>query len=456
MSHGDEQKNAEYNPQKVQIVAEIGSGHNGDLPHARELIHAAVEAGADLIKFQHFYADEILHPRTGNVDLPSGNIDLFQRFRELETSADFLFRLKESCTELGGVFFCSPFGLRSAADLLEIGERSFKIASPELNHLPLLRFLSSRAESFALSTGVSFLGDIEEALGCIRQAASAAQPADTAQATNAAQPANATQPADTVQAASAARLPHITLLHCVTAYPAPTSEYNLRLIPNLGRMFELPIGVSDHSRNPVLVPSCAVLLGAVMVEKHFTLNRSGDGLDDAIALPPAEFSSMVDAVREAEQIRNSPNSASPTSSFASPTSSSASPTSSFGCLKKQWAEHSMLKTHDSEELFQILGKGSKYLAPSERAHYRSSRRSIHLREAREAGHVLQRDDMLILRTEKNLITGLHPRYFDHLIGCRLTGPVAAGEGIVWQDVLDHRRSLPLRTEFPQSTIDIVS
>ncbi|MGI9255919.1 MAG: N-acetylneuraminate synthase family protein [Salinispira sp.] len=431
MSHGDEQKNAGYNPQKVQIVAEIGSGHTGDIPHARELIHAAVEAGADLIKFQHFYADEILHPRTGNVDLPSGNIDLFQRFRELETSADFLFRLKESCTELGGVFFCSPFGLRSAADLLEIGERSFKIASPELNHLPLLRFLSSRAESLVLSTGVSFLGDIEEALGCIRQAA------------------NATRATGAAQEASAARLPHITLLHCVTAYPAPASEYNLRLIPNLGRMFGLPIGISDHSRNPVLVPSCAVLLGAVMVEKHFTLNRSGEGLDDAIALSPAEFSSMVDAVREAEQIRNSPNS-------GSPTSSSASPTSSFGCLKKQWAEHSMLKTHDSEELFQILGKGSKYLAHSERANYRSSRRSIHLREARKAGHVLQRDDMLILRTEKNLITGLHPRYFDHLIGCRLTGPVAAGEGIVWQDVLDHRRSLPLRTEFPQSTIDIVS
>ena len=398
----------------VCIVAEIGTGHNKNPHRAKDLIQAALDSGADIVKFQHFYAEEIIHPCTGVVDLPGGSVDLFQRFQELESSLNFLAFLKTSCENLGGRFLCSPFGRQSADELLAVGERNFKIASPELNHLPLLEFLAPRAEHLILSTGVSLLRDIEEALDTIRAANKAVRNK---------------QPTPFVLPSPA---PNITLLHCITAYPAPVSEYNLLLIPHLSKILGIPVGISDHSLDPIFLPSLSVFLGSVMIEKHFTLSKDDGGLDDPIALNPAEFASMVKAVREAESLLPE----------QLPTPLSASPIGeniSLIKLLELVGQHSQLKDYTENSVSEAIGNGCKQLAATEKPNYGRSNRSIHILEDRPVGHVLDVADIAILRTEKNLSPGLHPRYFRQLIGHSLARAMTAGQGIEWIDIYDQAR-----------------
>lgn len=383
---------------RLRIVAEIGSGHRRSKDRARTLIRAAIDSGADIIKFQHFYADEIVHPRTGEVDLPGGRVKLFERFRELELSVDFLSWLKSCCENAGGRFFCSPFGMRSARDLLDIGESAFKIASPELNHLPLLRFLSPHARELVLSTGISQLSDIDEALTCLHP------------------------PPNPPTGAPDGAPPRITLLHCVTSYPAPESEYNLRLIPNLANIFNLPVGISDHSLDPILIPTLAVLLGAVMVEKHFTLNQNDGGLDDSIALTPQHFANMSASLRIAETLQPAPDPIAPD-------------------LIARAHQHPHLQKYPPAQLLRALGNGTKTLAPAEQANYGRSNRSIHILADRPAGHILTAADIAILRSEKNLRPGLHPRHFEQIVGCTLSRPLQGGDGLSWDDLL-HRSPTP--------------
>jgi len=122
-----------YGTGRVLIIAEVGTGHGGDPAKAAELIAAAVEAGADCVKFQHVYADEIIHPATGLVPLPGGMTPLYDTFRALETGPDFMARLKETVEALGAAFLCTPFGIRSARELRSIGVGALKVASPEPN-----------------------------------------------------------------------------------------------------------------------------------------------------------------------------------------------------------------------------------------------------------------------------------------------------------------------------------
>jgi sialic acid synthase SpsE len=246
-------------------VAELGTAHEGNLDTARALVDAAVKAGADCVKLQHVYADEILHPLSGTVALPTGSIALYERFRSLERDAAFYARLKEHVEAAGALFLCTPFGVRSARDLQSLGVRALKIASPELNHYPLLREVTGYGVPLLLSSGVSTLGDIERAL------------AVTGRGTT-------------------------VLLHCITSYPAPEEEYNVAVIASLRTVLGVATGLSDHSLDPVLVPALAVSCGACVVEKHFTLSRAGAGLDDPIAQEPRDFAAMVAAIREAENL----------------------------------------------------------------------------------------------------------------------------------------------------------
>jgi len=246
----------------VLLVAELGTGHNGSPERALEMVDAAAASGADAVKLQLVIAEEILHPLTGHVELPGGRIPLFERFRALQREPGFYAAVKAHAEKRGLHFLCTPFGIRSARVVRDLECPALKIASPELNHLPLLREAASYGVPLILSTGVSTLADIERAAAIVGPAAA--------------------------------------LLHCITAYPAPEEEYNLRLIPNLSRIFSLPVGLSDHSLDPVLVPAAAVGLGACIVEKHFTISRLGGGLDDPIALPPRDFARMAEAVRRAE------------------------------------------------------------------------------------------------------------------------------------------------------------
>ena len=368
------------------IIAEIGTAHGGDLGCARELIAAAAEVGADCAKFQWVIADEILHPATGPVRLPGGEIDLYGRFRSLEKPSSFYADLKRLCDDAGIAFLCTPFGPVSAFGLAELDVDRFKIASPELSHLPLLRQVSAFGKPMILSSGVSTLADIERALSIC-----AAVP--------------------------------VTLLHCITAYPAREEEYNLALIPHLAALFGVSAGVSDHSLDPVLVPATATALGAAAIEKHITLSREGGGLDDPIALDPDSFAGMVRAVRSMSRGDTAG------CHVGDPVGSSTGEPSRNYLL--EW----VIERYGESRVAAVIGTGKKTLAPGEAANYGRSNRSIRAVRDIEAGSVIGEADVALFRSEHNLEPGLSPCMLDTVVGSRTTRAVANGAGISWNDLM---------------------
>lgn len=349
------------------IIAEIGTSHRGDLKRAEELVHAAGDAGADSAKFQIVIAEEIIHPLTGKVPLPGGSISLYEQFRSLEQSGDFYFRLSEICRNQGIRFSATPFGPKSAALLEELDPPYVKIASPELNYLPLLKQVAAYKRPVILSTGVSLLKDIEQAVDvCGRK--------------------------------------HTTLLQCITAYPAPEEEYNLRLISLYRALFGCSAGVSDHSRDPLKVPLIALTQDAEVIEKHLCLDRGEEGLDDPYALTPAEFNTMCREVRRFEKL---------------------TPSDRLAEAEKMWGD----VTVES-----VLGTGVKELAPSEKQNYGRSNRTLHALKSLAAGTVLTEENCRWLRTEKVLRPGVEPCFSSDVLGRKLTRDVPDGEGIRWEDL----------------------
>ena len=349
------------------LIAEIGTSHNGDIDRARMLVDQAKGAGADCVKSQLVFADEIVHPLTGRVSLPGGHIPLYERFKELERDIGFYSKMKSYTEERGMLFLCSVFGTRSARLLKSLDAAAVKIASPELNYCQLLEEVRSYNMPIILSSGVSTLGDIESALSIVGK--------------------------------------QTVLLHCVTAYPAPEREYNLRLIHTLSSIFGIHAGISDHSMNPILIPTLAATLGARIIEKHFTLSKSGEGLDDPIALDPDQFADMVKSVREAEQMGAK--------------DAIQSLNHQFGC----------------EEISQVLGSGVKQLAPSERRIYRTTNRSIIAVCDISQGEAVRSEAAAVLRSEKNIAPGIHPRYLPLILGKKAKRRILSGCGIGWEDLL---------------------
>lgn len=362
----------------MKIIAEIGTSHGGDREKARKLIDTAAESGADSVKFQWVYADEILHPDTGFVPLPGGTLRLYDRFKELEVPPDFFADCRDYAHQKNLQFVCSPFGLRSLAELLALRPDAVKIASPELNHIPLLSALAEFRKTehipVIISSGVSTLSDIERALSILGTDS-------------------------------------VTLLHCITSYPAPEEEYNLNVMKNLSRIFGVECGVSDHSLDPVLVPALSASLGAAMIEKHITLSKLTDGLDDPVALDGQQFALMSHCVRQCEAAFRQYGANAP------------------DYIRKQ------LESEYGSRVSQCLGDGVKKLAPSEKANYGRTNRSIHFMRDMKAGETIQKEDIGILRTEKTLTPGLHPLFLDELTGATLTRDVKSGDGASWQDVL---------------------
>ena len=354
----------------VYIIAETGTSHNGSLERAAMLVDAAASAGADCIKSQIVFADEIIHPNTGEVALPGGNIRLYDRFRELEQDFEFYLELKRLTENAGLDFLASPFGAKSLEWLLKLGCEAIKIASPELNHFPLLRSAAASGKKLILSTGVSELSDIEAALEVTGRE-------------------------------------RVSLLHCITSYPAPESEYNLRLIPALSERFGVPVGVSDHSTDPELVPAAAAALGACCIEKHITLNNDDGGLDDPIALKPDQFAAMSSAVRRVESVMRNSGS--------------------------RQAIVELKERYGSDQIECVLGSGVKELAPSERLNYARSNRSVHALYDLPAGTVLSFENTALLRTEKKLRPGIRPEFYDDIIGKKLIRGIASGDGITAED-----------------------
>ena len=369
------------NKSNINIIAEIGTSHEGSIEKAKELVDAAAWAGADTIKFQWVYADEILHPDTGFVKLPTGNIRLYDRFKQLECPPSFYKEMVDYVHSKGCKFCCSPFGLRSLSELLELKPDFVKVASPELNHFPMLKALASYREHVGaenvpviLSSGVSKLEDIKNAVDIVGTK-------------------------------------NVSLLHCITSYPAPEDEYNLKVISTLANQFGIECGVSDHSLDPVLVPCLSVAVGGTVIEKHITLSRETMGLDDPVALEPEQFALMVHTVHQTE------------ATFRH-----------YGTeLGMERTVEQLSDQFGKERVMSVLGDGIKRLAPAEEANYGRTNRSLHFMRDMKEGEIIGADDVAVLRTEKVLTPGLTPDWLDKVMGKKLLRDVTSGSGVQKMD-----------------------
>lgn len=371
---------------KINIIAEIGTSHEGSFDKAKELVDAAADSGADTIKFQWVYADEILHPKTGFVKLPTGNIPLYERFKQLECAVSFYKDIMDYVHSKGCKFCCSPFGLCSLRELLELKPDYVKIASPELNHYKMLEALrdwrqaqKSRREAMVpviLSSGVSTLTDIDKAVRIVGRDG-------------------------------------VSLLHCITSYPAPEDQYNIRLVSSLKNVFGIETGLSDHSLDPVLVPVLSTACGGTIIEKHFTLSRQTSGLDDPVALEPEAFALMVHTVHQTKATFRHYGSA----------------------LGMERTIEQLSEQFGRERVETVLGDGVKRLAAAEEANYGRTNRSLHFMRAMKKGELVGEGDIAILRTEKILTPGISPEFYDLLMGKKISRDVEDGAGVQMEDFI---------------------
>lgn len=257
---------------KTLIIAEAGVNHNGDLDIARKLIDVAAEAGADLIKFQTFSANRMAAAHARKADYQSHTTDAGESQRDmlhrLELSRDMHETLIAHSRARGIRFFSTAFDIESIDLLMDLGQDLMKIPSGEITNLPYLRRVGRYGKPVILSTGMATLGEIEAALGVLEEAGT---------------------PRD-----------RVTLLHCTTEYPAPMAEVNLRAMVTMGETFGVPVGYSDHTKG-IEMAIAAVALGATVIEKHVTLDRTMLGPDHQASLEPDELEAMVAAIRHVEQ-----------------------------------------------------------------------------------------------------------------------------------------------------------
>lgn len=322
------------------IVAEAGVNHDGDLRRALELVDAAADARADAVKFQTFDADRLVAAGAPKAPYQLETTDARESQRDmlarLELDADAHRTLAARCEERGMIFLSTPFDAESADLLDELGVLAFKLASPDLTNLPLVEHVARKQRPLLLSTGMADLGEVRAAVKVAREAG-----ADG-----------------------------IVVLHCVTAYPADPAEANLRAIPRLADELGVPAGWSDHTRTAETALA-AVALGAAVLEKHVTLDRTATGPDHAASLEPNELAELVAAVRVVES---------------------------------------------------ALGDGVKRPARSELANRDVVRRSLAAARDLDAGTTLERDMLDALRPG----TGISPAELPNLLGRRLARSVRGG------------------------------
>ncbi len=267
------------------IVAEMSGNHNGDIDRAFRILDAAKQAGADAVKIQTYRADTITIDHDGPGFVVEGGLwggrGLFELYTEAHTPWEWHAPMFEYARKIGITIFSSPFD-PTAVDLLEeLGAPAYKIASPELIDLPLIRYVAKTGKPIIMSTGMANREEIGEAIAAARDAGAS----------------------------------DLVVLHCTAAYPAPIEEANLATIPEIARSFDVIVGLSDHTLG-TSVASMAVALGADFVEKHFTLDRSEGGVDSAFSLEPHELAELVTSTRQARTALGSP-AFSPTASEAS-------------------------------------------------------------------------------------------------------------------------------------------
>jgi len=327
----------------LTVIAEAGVNHNGDEDLAHTLIDVAVEAGADAVKFQTFEPSKLTssHARTAAYQADrSGLADQSELLSSLTLPESAWARLRDHANDAGITFLSTPFDIDSARMLVGLGVSALKVSSGELTNLPFLRALAAMDVPLLVSTG---MGDAAEVAAAVEACAGA---------------------------------PSLTLFHCVSSYPAPIDQANLRAIPAMRDAHGVPVGWSDHTIGATSAIA-AVALGATVLEKHFTTDNSLPGPDHAASAEPAELAAYIQATRD----------------------SAAS-----------------------------LGDGVKRRMPAEMENAPVVRRSWHATRDLAAGETLAETDAVALRPE----LGITPVVT--LTGARVVRPVAAGDPITAADV----------------------
>lgn len=257
---------------RTLIIAEAGVNHNGSIELAYQLIDAAKNAGADAVKFQSFKADTLVSKKAEKAEYQkqttSSSESQYNMIKQLELSVNDHKKLIDYCNKINIQFLSSPFDLESINLLNELGLEIFKIPSGEITNLPYLRKIGKLNKTVILSTGMSDLGEIEDALDVLAE--------------------NGTDKNK------------ITVLHCNTEYPTPFEDVNLNAMITIKNAFNVKVGYSDHTKG-IEVPIAAVALGAEVIEKHFTLDRNLEGPDHKASLEPNELKMMIDAIRNIEK-----------------------------------------------------------------------------------------------------------------------------------------------------------
>ena len=251
------------------IIAEAGVNHNGDIKLARKLIDVAVRASADAIKFQTFKAEELVTEAAEKAayqkETTGSKESQFEMLKKLELSEKDFRQLFNYAQKKGIIPLSTPFDKWSVDFLDELGVPAFKIGSGEITNLPLLQHIAGKRKPVILSTGMSTLEDVTEAITVLQEKGTG----------------------------------EIALLHCVSCYPSRAEDTNLRAMETLRSAFNLPVGLSDHSVG-IHIPIAAVALGACIIEKHFTLDKNLPGPDHSASLEPDELKEMVEAIRDVE------------------------------------------------------------------------------------------------------------------------------------------------------------
>lgn len=250
----------------VFIIAEAGVNHNGSIELAKKMVNVAKDSGADAIKFQTFKTENMTINKAQKAEYQekaTGGGSQYEMLKNLELTDTEFITLAEYAKKKDIIFLSTPFDKHSV-DLLEgLGVSAYKIGSGELTNIPLLKYIAEKSKPILLSTGMAYLGEIEDALNIIRETG----------------------------------VVNIVLLHCVSSYPTTYEDVNLSAINTLRAAFKLPTGFSDHTIG-IIMPIVAVALGACVIEKHFTLDKKLPGPDHSSSLNPDELTLMIKNIKE--------------------------------------------------------------------------------------------------------------------------------------------------------------
>lgn len=285
------------------IIAEAGVNHNGSLPMAMQLIDAAINAGANAVKFQTFQASKLVTKSAPKADYQRTNTDQaesqYEMLKKLELSLEDHIELINHCNKNGIDFLSTPFDLESVDVLVHRLDLSkIKVSSGDVTNAPLLLKIASTGVSVILSTGMCTIGEVETALGILAYGYIMNRTLNQKPSVVEFQAAYASAKGQE------ALQKKVTLLHCTTEYPTPLTDVNLLVLDTLRNTFSLPVGYSDHTVG-IAVSIAAAAMGAVIIEKHFTLDRTLPGPDHKASLEPDELKQLIQGIREVDVARGS-------------------------------------------------------------------------------------------------------------------------------------------------------